>query len=172
MLAPMIAAVLFLVASAHAATASSPTASRGISPESFVGQAACDLRSKPGLGSLYSEPFDKDPSAFQFSYISFGEQRYILFVQTDPDSKACGKVLAAVRFDYPLGEQGRNEGISFNCAALGQSYDRYKAYLGVFEPSRLEYARAKRAWVLDINTHTLVPYKRVQSVFCPNFIAD
>ena len=167
-----IAATFLLAASVAAETGSPSATTRLATPESFVGQRACELHLRPGLGGLYSEPFDKDPAAFRLLYVTSGGRRFILLARLTSESDSCGKIVGAARFEYPLGDRSRSESISFHCAVLEQRYDRYKAYVGVFEANGLEYTRAKRAWVFDVNTGQLSPYRRVQNVYCPNFIAD
>jgi hypothetical protein len=167
-----IAAILLLTRAVTAETESTPATSKFVDPESFVGQRACDLHLQPGLEGLYSEPFDKDPATLRLLYLKSGAQRFILVASFSEGDDSCGRVVGVARFEYPLGDRSRTETLSFHCAALEQRYDRYKAYVGVFEADRLEYTRAKRAWVFDVNTYPLSPYKRVQNVYCPNLIAD
>ncbi len=139
---------------------------------SLAGRTLCEAESLLGVYSDFRAPFAKDPSSTGFASIRLPDRHASMIValslRGDPN---CPEILAAMRLDYSF-EQHPGDTLSFNCAVLHQTYDRHKSYLAVFTTNDLEYTRAKRAWTFDFVSRRFAPYKRVENVYCPNFIAD
>jgi hypothetical protein len=138
---------------------------------SVVGKTLCEVKSSLGAQTAYRMPFAKDPSAYGFAAIPLHDKHTLIVALSTMANRECPDILASLRIEYPLHSRPTDT-IGFNCAVLNEVYDRHKSYFAVFPASDLEYARASLAWSFDFGTRTFAAYRRVENVYCANFIAD